>query len=232
MHKTLVVTAYNRRLYSEYAHRFHSTFPHQHLDLAVVSEDNAPHTTHELTAHQAFAEKNKHRPVKGFKHDAVRFCHKPYSIWTVLERIPRKYTRLLWIDADTVFRKEIDESWITQHLYNEHSLMTYMGRPQYHSETGVLLFNLEHEQARDYVNTVVELYNTNKVYELRETHDSYVWDWCRQKFEHEGTQFNNVGVDYRVPGGHIQVYLYGEWFDHTKGSKRKRLGKSPENRQK
>ena len=87
---------------------------------------------------------------------------------------------------------------------------------------------------RDYIESVIELYNTNRIYELAETHDSYVWDWVRSEYEalrskqkHRG--FKDIGVDHKVSGGHIQAYLFGEYMDHLKGSKRKQQGYSKEN---
>ena len=55
--------------------------------------------------------------------------------------------------------------------------------------------------------------------------DNYVRG--KHELEHNH-KFRNLGVDYKVPGGHIQAHLYGEWFDHCKG-KRKTVGKSAEN---
>lgn len=230
IHKTLVVTAFNRKLYEEYAHRFWKTFPHNKLECKAYSEDGGleARTTH-LHIHQDFVKRNKHRPCTNYKYDAVRFCYKPYAIAQAVEDYThRDYTRLLWIDADTVFLKTINEDWITEHLYKESALATYMGRPNYYSETGVLLFNLEHKQCFDYIARVRRLYDSNDVYMLKEWHDSYVWDTVRQWYEAKGTEFYNVGVEHKVKGGHIQAHLYGEWFDHCKG-KRKRAGKSTEN---
>ena len=231
MPKTLVVTSYNHRLYEDYAHRFLDTYKGE-LDLAIVSEDQLPtlsntQTLH-MTAHTNFVKQNSWRTPTSFKQDAVRFCHKPYAIWTAMQHIHsleyNPYTGLLWLDADTVFHKPLTEELIQERLYTEHTY-TYMGRPNYHSETGVLWFNTENKNSRDYVNLVVELYNTNDIYKLDETHDSYVWDWVRTKRK---IRARDIGISERVPGGHIQARLFGEWFDHLKG-KRKQQGYSQEN---
>ena len=241
MLKTLVVTSWNSTLYDEYAHRFWHSFPHDELDLCVVSEDTtAPHINIHMRAQTPFVQRNSIRPVRGFKWDAVRFCYKPYAIWSVLQEHgkwgekPAKYDRIVWLDADTVFRKTITEQWITDNIWFHDSAMSYMGRPNYHSETGLLVFNNTDTLAREFVEYVVELYNTDKVYELAEYHDSYVWDWARIKHERRrGKQkqfkFKDLAehIQHKVQGGHIQARLYGDVMDHCKG-KRKIKGYSPE----
>ena len=230
-HKTLVVTSTNAQLYSDYAHRFTDTFPTDKLDLKVYSEDfELPIKTTHLHLQEQFVLRNSYRPVSSYKYDAVRFCYKPYSIAQALEDYThRDYTRLLWIDSDSIFHKAIDEDWITKHLYKEDTVMSYAGRPNYYSETGILLFNLEHANTTQYINSVRNLYDNDLLYLLKEWHDSYIWDSVRVQYEAKGNRFYNVAQDVhnKVPGGHILAYLYGDTIDHMKG-KRKQQGYSKE----
>ena len=214
------------------------------LDLAIASEDTLPTLdrvlTLKMTAHKNFVKMNSWREITSFKQDAVRFCYKPYAIWTAMDYIrtseDHNYTGLLWIDADTVFHKPITEEFVKEKLHTD-GVMTYMSRPNYHSETGVLYFNLENPKTRDYIERVIELYNTNEIYELPETHDSAVWDWVRTRMQTtrqgrprtQPTVFRDIGINEKVPGGHIQAHLFGEYWDHLKG-KRKQQGYSEENK--
>ena len=231
IHKTLVVTTFNHGLYSEYAHRFVNTFPKHHLDLKIYSEEGGLEVkTTLLHTHQAFADRNKHKHYRSYKHDAVRFCYKVYAISQAVEDYALdNYTRLLWVDADTVFLKEFSEDWITENLYKQDSIMGYAGRSNYYSECGLLLFNLLHPKTRAYINTVRNYYDTDNLYLLPEQHDSYIWDYVRTHYEQQGHTFNNWAqhITDKVPGGHILVYLYGEYMDHLKG-KRKAQGYSQE----
>lgn len=227
--KTAIVTTFNQRLYDAYAKDFLNTLETE-CDVYVYSEESIPETNTTLLHKQAdFVERNKHRPTRNFKYDAVRFCYKPYAIAQCLEDYGHRHERILWIDADTHFLKPITDAWIDQHLHKEDTIMTYMGRPNYHSECGVLLFNLQHTRTWDFVKTVERIYNTDEVYMLKEWHDSYVWDYVRELYEQQGELFHDVGVKHKVPGGHIQAHLFGEWFDHKKGP-RKKAKKSQENR--
>jgi len=218
-HRTLAVTAFNRKLYGEYAHQFVETF--QGVDLAVYSEDTLDIKSHALYYQKDFVARNAHRPRRGFKFDAVRFCYKPYAILQAIDELG-DYTRIAWFDADTVFHKPISEQWITDNLHTE-GVMTYMGRPNYHSETGILLFNLHNPDTIRYVKAVTNMYDTDSIYLEREWHDSYIWDVVRQRFETQGVKFRNIGVDYKVQDGHIANYLFQDTLDHRKG-KRKSTG--------
>ena len=218
-HRTLAVTSFNRKLYTEYAHEFVETF--EGTDLAVYSEDVLDIKTHALYYQKDFVKRNAHRPRRGFKYDAVRFCYKPYAILQAIDELG-DYDRIVWFDADTVFKQRISEQWITDNLHTE-GVMTYMGRPNYHSETGILLFNLHNEHTVPYVRAVTAMYDTDSIYLEREWHDSYIWDRVRERFETRGVKFRNIGVDYKVQDGHIANYLFQDWLDHRKG-KRKRSG--------
>ena len=227
-HKTLVITSFNQRLYRAYAHRFVDTFPRDSLELKIYSEDILDIKTQHLHLHSDFVERNSFRPVSSYKYDAVRFSYKVYAIAQAVEDYGYEYTRLLWIEADTVFLKEFDEDWITEHLYKETAIMGYAGRPNYYSEMGLILFNLQHPKTHSYINTVRNYYDTDNLYLLPEQHDSFVFDVVRKHFEEQGHEFNNWAQDTpKVPGGHILLYLFGDVMDHLKG-KRKSLGRSPE----
>ena len=230
--KTLVVTATNDKLFKDYAHRFLEGFPHKHLDLVVYAETYLD-IPHKAITDKDFAQRNAHRPVTSYKYDAVRFHWKVNAIQTLINRDAQSlkdYTSILWLDSDIVFLKDIDQTWINKHLHTN-DIMSYMGRPNYYSEMGIIYFNLEHEHTIEYINEVWEYYTSDEVYNLQEQHDSYVWDYVRIKREFENNwKFRNLGVDYKVPGGHIAIHLYGDYMDHCKG-KRKVAGYSAENTQ-
>ena len=180
---TLVITALNNRLYREYGHRFLDTFP-QTLDLLIWSETHLP-VAHRSLPYRDFYLKHRDKHITSYKHDAVRFHWKPQAVYYTLQQdYISNYDSLLWIDADTIFLKEINDEWIQQHLHTE-GIMSYMGRPNYYSECGVLYFNLGNTHTEQYVKDVWQYYTTEEVYNLQEQHDSYVWDYVRHKHEQE-----------------------------------------------
>ena len=106
-------------------------------------------------------------------------------------------------------------------------MMTYLGRGNHYSECGFLYFNLNHKDVFSYAHRMKSLYDTDGIYNLKEQHDSYVWDYVRKEFEKRGTKNFNIGDG---KPGHVQARsILGTVYDHTKGN-RKLKGRSPEAR--
>ena len=223
--KTLAITSFNKNIYESYAFRFIESF--DGIDLKVYSEDSFQVKTEKLYLHEEFVKRNSHIVTDDFKFDAVRFCFKPYTIAQAINEFGADYTRLLWLDADTIFFKPITEAWVDKNLHTKPALLSYLGRPNWHSETGVLLFETNHKYTKEYIERVIHYYDSDEIFKEKEWHDSYIWDLVRKQYPKK--YFNNLGVSYRVPGGHIQAHLFGDSFDHTKGSERKAKGYSIEN---
>ena len=217
-----VVTTYNNKLYKDYAYRFKQTYNWK-FDLIVYNEDED--LFDKIPDCKSFIERNKNRPVKDFWVDGVRFSYKVYSyIHAILNT---KCDGLICIDADSVFHKKIDEEWIIKHIHRDDCMMAYLGRGNNYSECGFLYFNLKHPDIKSYANRMLSLYNTDGIYNLKEQHDSYVWDYVRKEFENRGVRNHNIGDG---KPGHVQARsILGPVYDHTKGN-RKLKGKSPEAR--
>ena len=225
--KIKVITTYNNKLHKEYAHRFEETY-NWPFELVVYNED-----VHTLPDLKAFVERNKHRQpysdykVKGkaFLTDGVRFSYKVYAYTHAI--MTQEVDGLICIDADSVFHKKIDEEWITKHIHREDCMMAYLGRGNHYSECGFLYFNLNHADTLLYADRMKSLYDTDGIYNLKEQHDSYIWDYVRKEFENRGTRNFNIGDG---KNGHVQARsILGPVYDHTKGN-RKLKGRSPEAR--
>ena len=132
---------------------------------------------------------------------------------------------IIGIDADSVFYKKIDADWIKKHIHRDNCMMTYLGSPNY-SECGFLYFNMKHPDIQPYANRMKSLYDTDGIYNLKEQHDSFIWDYVRKEFENRGTKNYDIG-DGKM--GHVQARsILGTVYDHTKGPRRKAAGKSAE----
>lgn len=230
--KVLVITSFNEKIYNDYAHRFLSTY-NWPFDLIIYTElkfkiENKKFELIELEQESKnFVERNKHRPVKDFFVDGVRFSYKVYSV--IQASLKKEYDILIWVDADSVFYKPLTLDFIKTNLYKEDRMMTHLGRGEHYSECGFLLWNLNHKDTQDYFKEMKNMYNNDLIYNEREYHDSYIWDIVRKKFEKErGTMNTDIG-DKKI--GHVQARsILGTLYDHTKGPKRKAAGKSPEAR--
>ena len=222
-----VITTWNNNLYEAYAHRFKKTY-NWPFEVIVYNEDESI-----LPDLKKFVDRNKHRqPISDFKEksldfitDGVRFSYKVYAYTHAL--MTQEVDGLICIDADSVFHKPIDEEWIKKHIHRDDCMMSYLGRGNHYSECGFLYFNLKHKDTIAYANRMKSLYDTDGIYNLKEQHDSYIWDYVRREFENRGTKNHNIGDG---KPGHVQARsILGEVYDHTKGP-RKLKGRSPEAR--
>ena len=224
--KLLSVTTYNNKLYKEYAHRFESTY-NWDFPYTVYNEDEGMMDT--IPDCKAFVERNKNRFdnkdfIKDYWQDGVRFCYKVYAYTHAIMQY-QDLDGIIGIDADSVFYKKIDADWIKKHIHRDNCMMTYLGRPNY-SECGFLYFNMKHPDIQPYANRMKSLYDTDGIYNLKEQHDSFIWDYVRKEFENRGTKNYDIG-DGKM--GHVQARsILGTVYDHTKGPRRKAAGKSAE----
>ena len=228
--KIKTITTWNNKLYEEYAHRFKETY-NWPFPLKIYNEDECMMKA--IPNLKEFVERNKDRQpysdykVKGkeFLTDGVRFSYKVYAYTHAL--MTENVDGLICIDADSVFYKKIDEEWVKKHIHRDECMMTYLGRGSNYSECGFLYFNLNHADTLAYANRMKSLYDTDGIYNLKEQHDSYVWDYVRKEFENRGTRNHNIGDG---KPGHVQARsILGVVYDHTKGN-RKLKGRSGEAR--
>jgi hypothetical protein len=223
--KLLTVTTWNNKLYKEYAHRFEKTY-NLSWPYTVYNEDDGMFEA--IPDLKAFVERNKDKPTDNFLQDAVRFSYKVYAYCHAIKQYKDEYDFIMGIDADSVFYHPIPEDIVAKKLYKENCMMTYLGRGGQYSECGFLGFNLKHPETQNYAREMLKLYNSDEIYKLVETHDSFVWDHVRIKFELEkGVKNNNIGDHKKA---HVQARsILGQFYDHTKGASRKAMGMSGEN---
>ena len=225
--KLLSVTTYNNKLYQEYAHRFESTY-NWDFPYTVYNEDDGMMDA--IPECKEFVERNKNRFqgkdfIKDYWQDGVRFCYKVYAYTHAIMQF-QDLDGIIGIDADSVFYKKIDADWIKKHVHRDNCMMTYLGRGDHYSECGFLYFNLRHPDTQAYANRMKHMYDSDGIYNLKEQHDSYIWDYVRKEFEKRGTKNFDIGDGLK---GHVQARsILGTVYDHTKGPRRKAAGKSAE----
>jgi len=223
--KIRVVTTWNQKLFKEYAYRFELSFKrHWNFPLTVYNEDK---DFFDLVPEcKEFIDRNKHRPHKDFLRDACRFSYKVYA-YTHAVINDTESDFIMGIDADSVFHKPIAADWVKKHIHRDNCMMTYLGRGSQYSECGFLGFNMQHPETKNYARAMKEMYDKDKLFNLIEWHDSYIWDHVRKEFEAKGVNNYNIGDGGK---GHVQARsCLGPIYDHTKGTQRKIEGFSGEN---
>ena len=219
--KIKVVSTWNNKLFKEYAHRFQSTY-NWPFELETYNEDHGMYE--QIPTLKKFVEKNKVSLPLDFRQDAVRFSYKVYA-YTQAILTTKDCDGLIFIDADSVFYKKIDEKWVKKHLHKEDCMITYLGRPTY-SECGFLYFNMKHYFIKQFAIDMRKMYDDNLLFKEDQLHDSWIFDVVRNRLEKRyGVKNYDIG-DERV--GHVQSRsILGKIYDHTKGN-RKITGKSKE----
>lgn len=159
-------------------------------------------------------------PRKSFRWNAVRFAYKIYAISLVANYTSDGW--LIWLDADTVTHSPVQLDDL-QRLCREDAMITYLGRGErYHSECGWVAYNLNYPATRDFIQDLRSMYDSDKIFDLPEWHDSYVWDTVRRRYQPQHVFYNLTTT---MPGagraGHPFVNSeLGRFMDHLKGARK------------
>lgn len=162
-----------------------------------------------------------------FKWDAVRFSHKVFAVIHACTTIDTDW--VIWLDADTKTFTSVPDTFLDQ-ICHPAAMACYLGRREkYHSECGWVAYNRRHPDLRSFMDRWRDLYRTGDLFNLREYHDSFVFDVLRRDFQAQRrTRFHNLSPDLpgKGPGHPFIASELGRYMDHMKGSKRKALGHS------
>lgn len=250
--KYTVVTTFHPAGLEQYAQTMIDSFE-QHwpksVDLVAYAENCTPQVTRTkvvdlLSASPdlvEFKRRHKDNPVANgtiakdtkvpfkdnqFKWDAVRFSHKVFSVIHACTTIDSDW--VIWLDADSKTFRDIPESFLGE-VCDFTSMACYLGRREkYHSECGWVAYNRRHPELHNFMRDWKELYMSNRLFDLKEYHDSYVFDVLRRQYQSHGVYFHNLSPELpgKGPGHPFIASRLGEYMDHMKGSKRKALGHS------
>lgn len=162
-----------------------------------------------------------------FKWDAVRFSHKVFAILHACENIDTDW--IIWLDADTKTFAPVPTDFLSQ-ICDNTAMACYLGRREkYHSECGWVAYNRRHPDCAAFMAAWRQLYTADTLFDLREYHDSFLFDHIRRQFEaNRHTRFHNMSpaLPGKGPGHPFIASVLGQYMDHMKGSKRKALGHS------
>ena len=249
--KYTLITTFHKEGMEQYGQRMIDTFEKHwpaEIDLVVYAENCTPKTTKsnvqvvdllkESKECRDFVERHRNNPKahgrdasqdprKQFKWDAVRFCYKVFATGLAEKTIDTDW--LIWCDADTLTHTDIPVHFVPS-ISPGDAMITYLGRgDKYHPECGWVGYNLRHVNSRMFIREFVSLYTEDKLFDLPEYHDSYVWStvWKQYRTKPDNKFFNlNPNPDTKGFAGHPFINsALGEYLDHVKG-KRKDLGHS------
>lgn len=162
-----------------------------------------------------------------YRWNAIRFSFKPYSIFHILDYIPKDLDYLIWTDSDLRCKKEFSSSDLIEFMPGSDEIMSYLGRKNSYSECGFLGFNIKNNTTIEYIKRMIDVYSTGEIFALEQWHDSFIWDWVRKEFEtNNNSKFKNISGD-----GYDKEHVFMNtklsiFFDHLKGPQRKISGES------
>jgi hypothetical protein len=158
-----------------------------------------------------------------FRWDAVGFASQLFIPEHAAQSLPDGEI-LAWFDADVkTYRGKVPRHFIEDILGDAD--LCYLGRGDKHSEIGFWACRLN-DRSRAFLASMPDLYRSDKIFELAETHSAYVFDHCRKLAR-------GLRVKDLTPGGSGHVWFHrtspvARYLDHLKGESRKRKGRSDE----
>lgn len=252
--KYAVVTTFHKPGLDKYAQNMIDTFEQfwpDDVDLYCYAEDCSPKATKNniiiKNLHESCTDlvqfKNKFRNVpwangmqmketglnfeaNNFKWDAVRFSNKVFAVIHACENINADW--VIWLDADVKTFAPVTKEFLATVCPGSH-FVSYLGRRvKYHSECGWVGYNVRDPQCKYFMRDWRDLYMNEGVFELKEYHDSFVFDVLRKQYQEKGVKFYNLSPDLpgKGPGHPFIASQLGTVMDHMKGTRRKDLGHS------
>ena len=183
------------------------------------------HRTH-ADAHGRAREHNRQNRKYDFRRDCVRFAHK---VAAVTDAAADDCDLLIWCDSDVITHAPVTEEWLCG-LFRKADYMAWLDRSGMYPECGFLMFNPRHAQHTEFMSAMRRIYESGRVFELKETHDSYVWQHVAGGFAASGAFKQPASLSGRRARDFARHPFVrsplGEKMDHLKGY-RKGLGKSP-----
>ena len=153
-----------------------------------------------------------------FRFNAYKFSKKVFAIELLANHL--QMGRLLWVDADVLTFAPVPVTLPEAMLPSAYAL-SCLARLGYHSECGFVGYNLDHSEAMHFIRAFSGLYHTEEVFKLAEWHDSWVFDWLRNKL-----LTSTYHIPHKSKGHPFINSQLGLYMDHLKG-KRKGKGRSP-----
>ncbi len=211
-----VVTTFAERHWEEHARRCVESFE-QHWDgirLRQYTDEDLEAASDWLSE---FKQRHRHRPTHNYRFDAVRFAHKVAAIEQAF-RVGSADV-LVWLDADCLTHAPVTADWLAGLLRDAD--FGYLRRARKYPECGFMLIRRNGAGA-ELVRTLVDLYRTDRLFDLTEWHDSWAIEHVRRKLEIRCASLSGDAEDTSHP---LVNGPLGACLDHLKG-KRKAEGRS------
>lgn len=160
-----------------------------------------------------------------FRLNAIKFCHKTFAIWNLAKIIDSGW--LIWLDCDAFVFEDIDYNFL-ENICPDQYMISYMGRPGKYSECGFIGFNLSNPESKKFLESWEDLYISGKFLDLKETHDSWTFDYLRNCLDPK--KFFNVNSTATTNKNPFRQSLLGSKIAHAKGDQKVKQSNKLKNR--
>jgi len=143
-------------------------------------------------------------------YDVKRFCHKVFAQMLALE----EHEQFFWLDADVELISTPPEELLED--IASRSFVSFLGRDTY-TETGVIGFNREHPEFREFLNRYKDCYVGNQIFNLPFWTDCHAFDYARNGGGYNMTPHGR-GVD-----NVLENSVLGNYMVHHKGNRKLKL---------
>lgn len=166
-----------------------------------------------------------HRPTRyDFRHDAVKFSHKVGALTDA--GLSQDDGVLIWLDADTFTHSDVTHDWLAK-LFPEPSYVAWLDRDNCYPECGFIMMRCWHRSHQTVMEAYRDIYVSDDVFDLKETHDSFVFQHLIDGFAKSGVIEKPVSLSGDARGWSHPFIAgpLGACLDHAKGD-RKKQGRS------
>jgi hypothetical protein len=166
---------------------------------------------------------------KGFKWDAIRFCHKVFAIFDCAKSLDGSgVDELIWMDADTLCHSVMPNDFLDKFIpHNSH--ICYFSREPKWPECGFYSMKLKEDITKKFLSRFQWVYDHAEegIFTMKEWHDSFVFYEIVKEFRQvQGfVEHSLSNVTIQGEGHPIINSKLGAYIDHMKGN-RKVDGKS------
>lgn len=223
-----VVTSFSPNGYEVYGRRFVESFLKfwpADVSLTVVGEGDRYDDLPERVIYRdllqdpdwvMFYARHWDRPkAQSYRHEAVKFARKVFAYTAT----PFNADYLIWIDGDVETFAPVTDEFLAA-VCRPDICASYLGRKDWdHSELGWCAWSRV-ASGPVFLRDIRRMYSTDEIFDLPQTHDSYVWDRVRERYEKGGLKFLNLSANATGLDVWDQSPL-GQVMKHAKGMKAK-----------